>query len=268
MDVTKAADIDAAVRAMEGEMRAAGGLFALVNNGAHAGVSRARYAPVTASLAAGVCRGYLFDWTPLSDYRAVMEVNYFGALGVTQALLPHLKAARGRVINVSSVAGLLAVPAMTAYTASKHALQAWSDGLRAEMASFGVQVSSVNPSFHRTAILTQFGPHLRRLWAALAPAHRAQYGDEVMARCEAELATVTGASANPANVVAVIEGLVVRDGRLPTRVRVGLDPPGLLSYLPWHALYAPLIGFRGLYNATRPDLAREQYAAAGKVKGQ
>lgn len=193
-----------------------------------------------------------------------MEVNYFGALTVTQALLPHLKAAGGRVLNVSSVAGLLAVPCMTAYTASKHALQAWSDGLRAEMAPFGVQVASVNPTFHRTAFVAQFVPHIRSLWARLDAERRAQYGPTALARFEAAFEDVSRSSGDPEHVVSALERLVVQaNGRLPNRVRVGLDGPGLLSYLPWHGLYSLILDPMANTPPEHPELARAQYKAAG-----
>ena len=71
--------------------------------------------------------------------RKVMEVNFFGLLGVTQAFLQHLKRNRGsRIINMSSVAGVVALPAMSVYAGSKHAVEGLTKGLKEEMSAWGV----------------------------------------------------------------------------------------------------------------------------------
>jgi hypothetical protein len=73
--------------------------------------------------------------------RKVMEVNFFGLLGVTQALLQHLKRNRGsRIINMSSLAGFYALPGMSAYSASKHAVEGLAKGLKEEMSAWGVSM--------------------------------------------------------------------------------------------------------------------------------
>jgi NAD(P)-dependent dehydrogenase (short-subunit alcohol dehydrogenase family) len=89
---------------------------------------------------------------PLADLRAQLEVNVIAHLAVTQALLPLLKAARGHVINVSSVGGRLVYPLMGPYHMSKFALEAMSDALRVELSPFGVKVVVVRPGSSPTAI--------------------------------------------------------------------------------------------------------------------
>jgi len=74
-----------------------------------------------------------------------LEVNLVGAVAVTQAFLPLLKAARGRIVNISSVAGRGALPFMGPYAASKFALEGASDSLRRELLPFGVRVIVVQP---------------------------------------------------------------------------------------------------------------------------
>ena len=102
-----------------------------------------------------------------------METNYFGAVGLTRALLPSMLAReQGQIVNISSLQvtsktgvcqllmkhtvpfsqGLFAVPFRAAYGASKHALNAFSDSLRAEVTSRGVGVTVVNPGYVQTAI--------------------------------------------------------------------------------------------------------------------
>ncbi len=88
------------------------------------------------------------DWLPMRVCRKVMKVNFFGLLGVTQALLQHLKQNRGsRIINMSSVAGFSALPGMSAYSASKHAVEGLAKGLKEEMGAWGVS-SVIFLAFH------------------------------------------------------------------------------------------------------------------------
>ena len=100
MDVTKQADIDRVVKQIGDECPQK--LFALVNN-------------------AGVGRGGLVDWTSLDEYRTMMEVNFFALATMCKACLPLLKESRGRIVNVTSIAGIFhGMPFTSAYTASKH----------------------------------------------------------------------------------------------------------------------------------------------------
>lgn len=90
---------------------------------------------------------------PLSRFRAVMETNYFGALRTIQAVLPEMRQRRsGCIINVSSVAGRIALPPMTSYCASKWALEALSEGLAGEMKTFNVRVALVEPGIVATSM--------------------------------------------------------------------------------------------------------------------
>ncbi len=83
---------------------------------------------------------------PIDLVRRVFEVNVFGTLAITQRVATQMKARRaGRILIVSSVAGLLAGPGSGPYSMSKHALQAMGSALRAELAPFGVDVALINP---------------------------------------------------------------------------------------------------------------------------
>ncbi|HZB97383.1 MAG TPA: SDR family oxidoreductase, partial [Candidatus Sulfotelmatobacter sp.] len=84
--------------------------------------------------------------------REQFEVNVFGTVAVTQALLPALRASRGRIINVSSVSSQAILPLFGAYSASKAALEALSDALRGELEPFGVSVSVIRPAPSPTGI--------------------------------------------------------------------------------------------------------------------
>ncbi|MFD5016232.1 SDR family NAD(P)-dependent oxidoreductase [Streptomyces chartreusis] len=119
------ADLTARVRARSGALRA------VVNN---AGISV--NAPVEA--------------LPLDEWRRLFEVNLFGHVAVTQALLPALLRDHGRVVNISSVGGRVAMATFGPYGATKFALEAVSDALRRELAPLGVRVVVVEPGGVRT----------------------------------------------------------------------------------------------------------------------
>jgi NAD(P)-dependent dehydrogenase (short-subunit alcohol dehydrogenase family) len=90
---------------------------------------------------------------PLAEFRAIMETNYFGPLRCIQALLPQMRQNRsGCIVNVSSVAGRIAVPPFSPYCASKSALEVLSEVLAGEMKTFNVRVAIVEPGIIDTAM--------------------------------------------------------------------------------------------------------------------
>ena len=100
---------------------------------------------------AGIERAGSIEELPLSEFRAVMETNYFGALRCIQAVLPHMRQRRsGCIINVSSVAGRISSSPLTPYMATKWALEALSEGLAGEMKMFNVRVAVVEPGITDT----------------------------------------------------------------------------------------------------------------------
>ena len=80
---------------------------------------------------------------PISEIKKLMDVNVLGLLAVTRAFIPLLRKGKGRLVNISSGHGLLAIPDKSVYAASKFAVQAISDALRVELRPFGVSVSCV-----------------------------------------------------------------------------------------------------------------------------
>jgi len=93
------------------------------------------------------------EMVPLDAIRRNFETNVFGLLGLTQLVAPVMRAqGSGRIINVGSVAGRIARPMSSIYDATKHAVEAFTDGLRGELKPFGIEVVLVRPGF----ILTEF----------------------------------------------------------------------------------------------------------------
>jgi NAD(P)-dependent dehydrogenase (short-subunit alcohol dehydrogenase family) len=138
LDVTDSAQIAQAVelvRERSGEVPASrsGRLDALVNN-------------------AGIGLSGPLELVDLGQLREQFEVNVFGQVAVTQALLPALRRARGRIILVSSIGGRVAVPFLAPYGASKHALEAIGDALRVELHRSNIRVSLVEPGSVKTPI--------------------------------------------------------------------------------------------------------------------
>jgi NAD(P)-dependent dehydrogenase (short-subunit alcohol dehydrogenase family) len=89
----------------------------------------------------------------IEDWRRQFETNVFGVLRVTQAALPSLrKRRRGRILMMSSVAGLVTVPAQGAYSSSKHALEGLTNALRLEMFPFGIEVILIEPGYIPTGM--------------------------------------------------------------------------------------------------------------------
>ena len=121
---------------------------------------------------AGIAAGpTAVEFHSLADARALFDVNLFGALQVTQAFLPLLRAARGRLVGVSSVFGAVAPPMGGVYAASKFALEALHDALRRELAAAGVSVSLVCPGAVATPIFRSLeGASLASAVRARAPA--------------------------------------------------------------------------------------------------
>ncbi len=94
---------------------------------------------------AGLTRVGNFDETPISSMKKVLDVNFWGAVRLTQAFLPQLKATRGGLVNVASLFSLISFAGQAPYCASKFALRGFSESLAMELAEDGVRVSVVCP---------------------------------------------------------------------------------------------------------------------------
>ncbi len=102
---------------------------------------------------AGIGHGGFFEDQDEAAFRAVLETNFFGVTRLSRAVLPALRAAGGRMVLISSVSGYNGNPALSAYVASKWALEGWAESVATELRPFGVDVVVVEPGFYRTAIV-------------------------------------------------------------------------------------------------------------------
>jgi len=106
---------------------------------------------------AGIAIGGPVEDLPLEDFRQVMETNYFGAIRCIKQVAAKMREANsGSIINISSVAGKIAIAPSAAYAASKFALEALSEALGQEMKAFNVHVALVEPGVIATPIFNKF----------------------------------------------------------------------------------------------------------------
>ena len=210
LDVTDAGQIAAAVE------RVGPSLHGLVNN-------------------AGIAIAAPLELVPVAELRHQLDVNVVAQVAVTQAFLPALREARGRVVFMGSIGGRSALPFLGPYAASKHALEAVADSLRVEVRPWGVAVSIVEPASIRSEIWAKGASRAEEL-AREAPPGRAGLYAARIARFR-EVALSRGPGGDPDVVAEAVEHalaaerpkaryLVGRDAhlrawveRLPTRLR-------------------------------------------------
>lgn len=101
---------------------------------------------------AGIAIGGPLEFLPLDLLRSLVEVNMFGPIAMTQAFLPLIRQARGRIVFVSSNSGFWCEPFLNVYGATKHALEAIGDSLRVELKPWGIEVVLIEPGMIKTPI--------------------------------------------------------------------------------------------------------------------
>ncbi len=214
VDVTDAASIAAAaetVRAATG-----GRLAGLVNN-------------------AGVAVPAPVEHQPIDDFRRQIEVNLIGQVAVTQAFIPLLRAARGRIVNMSSIGGKVAVPLLGAYAASKFGLKGFSDTLRRELRPWGIEVAVIEPGTIATPIWDKGLASGDELTAAMPAEAQRDYGALIATvRAASERGARTGL---PPDAVAEDVAHALTAKRPKTRYLVGREAKS-------RALVARLLGDR------------------------
>ncbi|HEV2443841.1 MAG TPA: oxidoreductase [Steroidobacteraceae bacterium] len=131
LDITQAASV---LRAVQAVLSEAGRIDVLVNN-------------------AGAALIGAFEETSIEQAQALFDVNFFGVMRVSQAVLPAMRAQRsGLIVNVSSVLGFLPGPYFALYASTKHALEGLSESLDHEVRQFGIRVALIEPAFTRTGL--------------------------------------------------------------------------------------------------------------------
>ena len=191
LDVGSDASVTACVDAL---LERAGRIDVLVNN-------------------AGVALFGESEATSLDQARAQLETNFFGAVRMINAVLPSMRAhGRGRIINVGSLAGLTGVPLMSFYSASKHALEGYSESLRHELRDLGIAVTLIEPGFVRTGLLRS-----AQVASAPVPAY-----DRLRVAARSGVGERIAAGIPPARVAETILR-AISDPRPRLRYRVGRD---------------------------------------------
>jgi NAD(P)-dependent dehydrogenase (short-subunit alcohol dehydrogenase family) len=170
---------------------------------------------------AGIAVNAPVEVIPLDQWRRQFEINVFGHIAVIQALLPALIAAQGRIVNVSSIGGLIAGPTYGAYSGSKFALEAVSDALRREVRHLGVEVVVVEPGAIATPIWEKGLATARDLAGRMTAEQRERYRHiNAAASRRAEEAARDGV---PPEQVARVITTAVTARRPRTRYLVGRD---------------------------------------------
>lgn len=201
LDVTDDAQV-AAAAAVLAERVGGSGLDALVNN-------------------AGIAAAAPIEFVPLDELRRQLEVNVVGQVAVTQAVLPLLRAARGRIVNVTSIGGLVAGPMLGPYHASKFALEALTHTLRTELSPWGIEAIAIEPGQIATPIWGTASDLADRMLERMPAEATELYGRGMAgARKAARRAAENGL--DPDEVAKVIERALTAK-RPRTRYTVGAD---------------------------------------------
>jgi len=226
-DVTDPGAIALAAKEVGAEVGAAG-LAGLVNN-------------------AGIVVSAPMEFVPMDDLRAQFEVNVIGAVAVTQAFLPLLRRAGGRIVNIGSIGGRIGAPFVGPYAASKAALALMGDSLRRELRGSGVEVALIEPGAVATPIWEKSEAAAEERRAKFSPEGEKLYGAALEKMREA--ARKVSGMAVPAEEVARAVEAALTSPRPRTRTLIGTEAKmqALLRWLlPDRLLDALLAKFLGL----------------------
>lgn len=201
LDVTDERSIRNAAALVERRVGEAG-LFGLVNN-------------------AGVAVAGPLEAVPIPDLRRQLEINVIGQVAVTQAFLPLIRKARGRIVNMGSIAGRATMPLIGPYSASKFALEALTDALRLELKPWGIRVSIIEPGAVATPIWEKSQRDGAALKAAASPAIIELYRDAIAA-VEQAVAEAARRAIPPDAVARAVEHALLAP-RPKARYLVGTD---------------------------------------------
>jgi len=204
LDVTDPVQIATAAERIGVETRRAG-LDGLVNN-------------------AGIAVPGPLETLPIEDFKRQIDVNLSAQVAVTQAMLPAIRSARGRIVFITSIGGLMAFPMFGAYHAAKFGLEAVGDVFRQELRPWGISVSVVEPGSIATPIWDRGQQEVDAIGGRAGAAHTDLYGEAIVAY--REVARKTGARGIPPEKVAARIEHALGARRPRTRYLVGADARG------------------------------------------
>ena len=177
---------------------------------------------------AGISMTAPLESQPLADVRKQFEVNVIGAIAVTQAFLPLLRAGKGRLVFVGAAAGRVALPFFGAYSASKFAIEAVADALRIELSPWGIHVAMIEPGSIDTPIFAKMEFRAEELAKSLRPGALELYESALRVMFEVSGKTHARAIGPDAVAKAVLHSLGAKSPK--TRYPVGADAK-LLSWV-------------------------------------
>lgn len=170
---------------------------------------------------AGIAVSGPIEFIPIDELRQQLEVNLVGQVAVTQAFLPNVREAKGRIVNVSSIGGKIALPMVGPYAASKFGLEAVSDSLRRELRPWGIHVSLIEPGAVITPIWERGRETADRVEAAMGEQARTYYG-KLAQRIRKETENIPERGVEPDEVAKAIEHALTAP-RPKVRYVVGRD---------------------------------------------
>lgn len=152
---------------------------------------------------AGIAPLFELEWGSMSLIRRVLEVNTLGPILVSKTFLPLIRETKGRIVNVNSIAARYAVPGLVHYSISKTASLAFTEGLRREVAKFGVKAISIEPWFYGTpmANVEVAKSQMETVWREADPAVKDAYGDHYFKRAMKSNETVAQLAADDYSLV-------------------------------------------------------------------
>jgi NAD(P)-dependent dehydrogenase (short-subunit alcohol dehydrogenase family) len=165
------------------------------------------------------------EFIPLEDFRRQLEINLIGQLAITQAMLPQLRTARGRIVNVTSIGGLVSTPFFGPYCASKFAFEAVSDCLRTELRPWGIKTIAIEPGSVATEIWERGQATADELRARMDPEAERLYGEAIEATRRVSMATSARGIPPEEAARAIHKAITVRRPR--ARYLVGRDARGM-----------------------------------------
>jgi NAD(P)-dependent dehydrogenase (short-subunit alcohol dehydrogenase family) len=183
---------------------------------------------------AGIAVAAPLEFLPIDRLRQQLEINLIGQAAVTQAFLPALRRAHGRIVNVSSIGGRVGLPLVSPYNASKFALEGLSDSLRRELRPHGVDVILIEPGGVKTPIWEKGEALADEMMEDVPPEAERLYGG-MIAKLREETAKIAQERGLEPSAVAEAIGTALTANRPRTRYLVGADAKlraRMAKYLP------------------------------------